>query len=203
MAQKQTFFTFHINNRELPFVPAALTFNKGYEQNVFALKNNKTVRETLADPKYSKFTQKVMRNYASSLDTPLGEFLLQLKTSENPFYKEFLNPNGDGKYVVFTIADPCYIHAKGLYTFLLDGQVKYIGRCLDSFGKRINQGYGRIHPKNCYIDGQSTNCRLNALISRYRDRVSFFVFPLTDDKEIEYLENVLIKKHQPEWNVAG
>jgi len=202
LAQKQTFLTFHTNNRELAFVLTPLTFKEGYEQNVFAQKNNKTVRQTLADPKYSRFTQKVIRNYTSSLDTPLGEFLLQLKTDANPFYKEFLNPNGDSKYAVFTFTDPRYIHAKGLYTFLVDGQVKYIGRCLDSFGKRINQGYGKIHPKNCYLDGQSTNCHLNALISRYRDRVTLFVCPLTDDKEIEYLEKILIQKHRPEWNIA-
>jgi hypothetical protein len=31
--------------------------------------------------------------------------------------------------------------------------------------KRISQGYGKISPKNCYLDGLATNCHLNALIT--------------------------------------
>lgn len=138
----------------------------------------------------------------SSLDKPLGEFLLQLKTENNPFYKEFLNPHGDKRYCVFSIDDPRFIEAKGLYCYRVDETIKYIGRCLDSFRKRINQGYGRIHPKNCYLDGQSTNCHLNSMIAHNMDRVSLYICKLADDKEIEYLEKLLIKKEQPEWNVV-
>jgi hypothetical protein len=184
------------------FRKVPLFFNEGFDQNIFAQKNDKTVRETLSSPKYSKLSQKIIRNYSTSLDKPLGEFLLQLKNENNIFYKEFLNQHGDKKYCVFSINDQRFLNEKGLYTYLIDGQIKYIGRCLDSFRKRINQGYGKIHPKNCYIDGQSTNCHLNSLISNNRDRITLFFCVLTDDREIEYLENILIKKHQPEWNVT-
>lgn len=61
----------------------------------------------------------------------------------------------------------------------------YIGRCYDSFGKRVNKGYGKIHPKNCCIDGQSTNCHLNALIESEVGNVKFCVCALDDDSETE------------------
>lgn len=32
-----------------------------------------------------------------------------------------------------------------VYCFTVDGNIKYIGKSADNFGKRINQGYGRIH----------------------------------------------------------
>ena len=118
---------------------------KEVEQNVFAQKNDKTVRETLAGPRYTKLSQKILRNYSTSLDKPLGEFLLQLKNENNIFYKEFLNQHGDKKYGVFLIDNQTLLNEKGLYIYLIDDQIKYIGRCLDSFRKRINQGYGRFH----------------------------------------------------------
>ena len=202
MTRLKSEFKLHSNNREIIFRNVPLHFNEGFEQNIFAQKNDKTVRETLARPKYTKLSQKILRNYSTSLDKPLGEFLIQLKNENNIFYKEFLNQHGDKKYGVFTIDDQSLLNEKGLYIYLIDGQIKYIGLCLDSFRKRINQGYGKIHPKNCYLDGQSTNCHLNSLIANNRDRVTLLICVLSDDKEIEYLENILIKKHQPEWNVT-
>src|SRR5438552_3937886 len=77
------------------------------------------------------------------------------------------------------------------------------GRCLDNVGKRINQGYGRIHPKNCYLDGQSTNCRLNTLIAKHRDVVRFYVCILDDVSEIKLLESEILKSLSPEWNMQG
>ena len=66
--------------------------------------------------------------------------------------------------------------------------------------KRVNNGYGKIHPKNCYLDGQSTNCHLNALIASSRDRVSLWFCPL-DLNKIDFTELQLIRAHQPIWNV--
>jgi hypothetical protein len=80
--------------------------------------------------------------------------------------------------------------------------VQYIGRCNDKFGKRINQGYGRIHPKNCYIDGQATNCHLNALVAQHRPAVTFYVASLTDPSVIGELERHFIQANLPQWNIA-
>ena len=67
--------------------------------------------------------------------------------------------------------------------------------------KRINQGYGKIHPKNCYLDGQATNCHLNTLIARADEEVKLWLCEMESIQEIELVEKKLIRKHQPEWNI--
>ena len=54
--------------------------------------------------------------------------------------------------------------------------------------KGVNQGYGKIHPKNCYRDAQATNYQLNARIAAASSRVSLRLCPMDDGDEIETLE---------------
>lgn len=108
----------------------------------------------------------MFEKYNNHLDTKIGDFLIFLKNNNDSFYKKFLNPYGDGEYCKFMISDQEVIDKKGLYLYKLGEEVLYIGRCRDSFKKRFNQGYGTIHPKNCYLDGQSTNCHINSLINK-------------------------------------
>lgn len=169
---------------------------------VFAQKNNKTVRQTLEHKRYSKLGALIHEELRSHLDRPLGNFLADLKASDNPLYKRFLNPYGDGIYCRFKMDRSPLSLLKGLYCYRVDGQTVYVGRSKDPFEKRVTQGYGTIHPKNCYLDGQATNCHLNALIAANVSAVSFFVCPLTDDAEIDHLERQLIRQILPQWNIA-
>lgn len=190
------------NNKELMFQKVQLTFKNDTYFDVFANKNNKNLLETINHKRYLKHKDNIMNSYSNYLKLGLGTFLKELKYGGDLYYKEFLNKNGDKIYSEFYIDDSQIKKAKGLYLYCVDGQVKYIGRCKDSFGKRINQGYGKIHPKNCYIDGQSTNCHLNNLVTVNKEKTSFYVCPLIDDNEITSLEEELIKKYQPEWNIS-
>ena len=67
--------------------------------------------------------------------------------------------------------------------------------------KRVNQGYGNIHPKNCYRDGQATNCHLNARITAVVPDVSLWIRRMDKDAEIESLESELIQRYTPPWNI--
>jgi hypothetical protein len=91
---------------------------------------------------------------------------------------------------------------KGLYLYRRGTDIAYIGRSYDPFAKRVDQGYGKIHPKNCFIDGQSTNCHLNALIHAHGSSVAFHVCPMTDNSLIERTERELIQTLRPPWNIA-
>jgi hypothetical protein len=91
---------------------------------------------------------------------------------------------------------------KELYAYVLSNHVMYVGRCLDSFRKCINQGYGKIYPKSCYIDGQATNCHLNSLITANKENVSFYVYEISDGKNIMNIERKIIQTYQPAWNIA-
>jgi hypothetical protein len=191
-----------LNSKYYKFDNVALEFLEIQIQDVFIQKKNKTLKQTIEHKRYKKLHEEARENHDAQLDIPIGEFLYHLKTKSNSFYRKFLNTYGDLTYCTFRITQEDRLTQKGLYIYTVDNKIKYIGRCKDSFKKRINQGYGKIHPKNCYKDGQSTNCHLNALISENIRSVAFYVLPLTDNKEIETTERELIQAYEPTWNIA-
>lgn len=190
------------NDRLLTFELVTLHFSGEKYEDIFSKKNNKTVGETLKHDKYRHLYEQVKSEYSSYLDWNLGLFLLELKSNGDRFYLKFLNKHGDMEYEIFYIDDTRYITKRGLYLYSIGEDIKYFGRCLDSFKKRINQGYGKIHPKNCYIDGQSTNCHLNYLITKNREEVKLFICVMENENEIKQIEIKLIQRYNPHWNVA-
>ena len=198
---KATTRTLKLNDTGYEFVLVPLAFGGDRHEHVFAKKNNKTLRETLSHHRYRSVSAECHANYHSYLDSPLGEFLLQLKVSNDLFYKEFLNPYGDLAYSTFSISDPSHFNERGVYAHYSLDDLKYIGRCKDSMRKRVNQGYGKIHPKNCFRDGQATNCHLNALITLSTADVTLWLCRMDDQRDIEALERGLIQAFQPPWNI--
>ena len=159
------------------------------------------MRRTLEGRRYRGLRNVVIEQHPGDLGQPLGEFLLSLKQRGDPFYREFLNPHGDEVYCSFRI-EGALAAKKGLYCFCVGGDVMYIGRSHDPFEKRMNTGYGQISPKNCYLDGQSTNCHLNSIIEQERRPIQYFVCALeVDNSEIDKLETELLGHYQPPWNV--
>ena len=190
-----------LDGKSYEFVHVVLDFVNDQHENVFARKNNKTLRETLGHRRYLGLAPVCHANYSQHLDSPLGEVLHQLKTSGDPFYRQFLNAYGDLAYSTFSIADPAALAARGVYTYYAGSDLKYIGRCKDAMKKRINQGYGKIHPKNCFRDGQATNCHLNALITAATAAVTLWLCRMDNGVEIETLEADLISCYAPPWNI--
>jgi len=187
---------------ELEFEYVPLHFEKGEFTAVFSKKNNKTVSETLLHHRYAKLRAETSNRYPNYLGWPVGKFLEHLKDVGDEFYLRYLNRYGDLTYCRFSITEPRFLQKKGIYAFTQDGKVRYIGRCKDNFKKRINNGYGRVDPKNCYLDGQATNCHLNALITKYRNSVSLWIHILADEDMIERLEAELIELYNPLWNIS-
>ena len=184
---------------DLLFVPARLVLMRTGLTNVFAGKNNKTLGETLEAPRYVGLAAETRRRYGDRLSEDLGTFLLSLKRNYDMFYENFLNPSGDETYCQFKLGDD--LQGKGLYCYTVGGSIVYIGRTHDPFAKRINIGYGSISPKNCYLDGQSTNCHLNALIARTDwSKLRLFECAMVSDEEIDVRERELIRSHNPPWN---
>lgn len=186
---------------EPEFVQVPLVFEGKPYKDVFGEKNNKTVAETLVHQRYKKFERDIKRKYPDSLEKPLGSFLLELKKNGDAFYKQFLNRYGDLRYSIFKISNLKYLDSMGVYAYFSEQNLKYIGRCKDSMKKRVNQGYGKIHPKNCYLDGQATNCHLNARITTEENKVTLWLHKMDSELEIEKLEKVLIHVCNPPWNI--
>ena len=189
-----------MNNIKHQLIEISLNFETRIYSNIFKDKNNKTLQATIETSKYKSLADKVYQNYSQELNTNLGEFLLKLKNTVDELYREFLNKYGDLEYSIFFLAKQVQYNLKGVYFYYLNDELKYIGRCRDSMRKRINSGYGKISPKNCFIDGQSTNCKVNALVTKNRDSVVLKIFVMSDNKEIKELENRLILEYEPEWN---
>ena len=187
--------------KKLVFHSISIAFGTDTFIDVFARKNNKTLRETLMHRRYRKLENCTKERYPENMNDPLGCFLIDLKRSGDGFYKRFLNSHGDLKYSCFHVEDAEFSTCKGVYAFFLKNQPVYIERCLDSIKKRIDQGYGRIAPKNCYIDGQATNCRVNSRVTTARQPVSFWLHPMESRNRIQSLEHDLITQFVPKWNI--
>lgn len=178
-----------------------LSFDERVYKNVFSNKNNKTLSETLSHRRYHTLKSNTEKNYSSYLNMPLGRFILLLKQNEDDFYKLFLNKYGDAVYSRFWLVNSRDFTKKGVYFYKLNNKIVYVGRCKDNMKKRINSGYGKVTPKNCFRDGQSTNCRLNSLITKHQSRVSLQLYALEDDAKIVELEKKYIHDLKPIWNI--
>lgn len=185
----------------IEFAKSELSFAYFDRENVFSLLNNKTVKATLEKSRYCKCQQEVYSKYKIYLDYRIGDFLAILKTNNDSLYRRFLNYYGDLKYCNFKINDVNVLARKGLYLYKHGDKIMYIGRCRDNFRSRINNGYGRISPKNCYLDGQATNCHINSLINSEGDAIKLYVSFFERDEEIEKNEKILIRLVNPPWNI--
>ena len=108
-----------------------------------------------------------------------------------------LNPYGQGPFCRFKI--PNYLDQCGVYALVCDDQVVYIGECVH-LARRFNMGYGTINPRNCFVGGQETNCRINHLIFQAvqeNQRVSLWFYATAQYKK---LESQLLQTVPTPWN---
>src|SRR5438445_5214962 len=72
-----------------------------------------------------------------------------------------LNTHGAGPFCKFGVV---WSHGEaGVYIITVDDRPVYVGECRH-LAQRFNMGYGTIQPKNCYVGGQATNCKVNAKV---------------------------------------
>jgi hypothetical protein len=111
--------------------------------------------------------------------------------------KKGLNKNGDGAFCHFSIhADD----VAGVYLWVVEGEIIYIGETVKLW-QRFNSGYGEIRPVNCYVGGQSTNCKMNKVVRTLfleGKRVLLYFFQTNENKRVE-LE--LLRQIRTRYNV--
>ena len=95
-----------------------------------------------------------------------------------------LNAYGAGAFCRFSIdADD----VPGVYLWVVDDEIIYIGETV-KLRQRFNNGYGNIQPVNCYIGGQTTNCKMNKVVADLYRRgrlVKLYFFETKDNKRVE------------------
>lgn len=130
-------------------------------------------------------------------------------------FQKDINKYGDSLFCHFDL-DPKnpYCDKHGLYCFMVGNSVKYIGECSGDnycFKRRIDD-YGRIQQKKgsftkCKDNGQSTDCRINALINKALEagscvRIGFCSFDGEKDEQLTIKEaEKKLLKFRFEWNI--
>lgn len=109
-----------------------------------------------------------------------------------------LNPHGAGPFCRFTIGKGD--HRPGVYVLTVNGVPAYAGRCVSLAKRWGRMGYGAISPKNCFVGGQSTNCKVNNLVFRHvnaGDQLELWFHPTA---ELGVVEREVILTLRPPWN---
>ena len=95
------------------------------------------------------------------------------------------------------------------YRWIWAKAILYVGRCTGerkgkgTLADRFNAGYGNISPRNCFENGQSTNCRINNLVlylckEKYSIELVFHRTPNGDSAS--RVEADILNKTRPPWN---
>ena len=115
-----------------------------------------------------------------------------------------LNPHGAGPFCKFEVRG--LSDTSGIYAVTLNREPVpvYVGIAKESLKQRWGpQGYSRISPANCYVGGQSTNCKVNQAILqavRQKQAVDLWIHEMEKPRT---LERRLICKLGPLWNNQG
>jgi len=95
-----------------------------------------------------------------------------------------LSGHGGGAFCHFSINAGDW---PGVYLWVVDGVIIYIGETV-GLQQRFNMGYGNISPRNCYVGGQSTNCKMNKVVLSLYEKgktVSLYFCQTADYKRVE------------------
>ncbi len=108
-----------------------------------------------------------------------------------------LSHHGAGPFCRFSVRAPA---ASGVYLWVCQGEIVYIGETQD-LAQRFNAGYGSISPRNCYLGGQSTNCKMNRVVLDCYEKgtpIRLYFYETADYKRVE-LE--LLRRCHTKYNV--
>ena len=183
------------------FEHAPLRFEGEPFSDAFAnLRSSIPLGALLEKGRYASLAQDIRHRFSDRLTEPLGRFLAERKAGGDAIYLRFLNAWGDRAYRRFRLDAPRIARSRGVYAFVSGGVVRYIGRSRDPFSRRIEQGYGSIAPGACFLNGQSTNCKVNALATAAWPDIEYFVHVEQDEEVLMRLEEELIARYRPDWN---
>ena len=98
-----------------------------------------------------------------------------------------LHEYGKGEFCKFKLKNAKAV--SGVYAWVVEGEVKpiYIGET-NNFKKRFSLGYGTISPRNCYMGGQKTNCKMNRVVLEQYSagkRIEIYFFATDEYKKVE------------------
>lgn len=108
--------------------------------------------------------------------------------------KETTNLNEYGKLDFCYLLKMALCKDSGVYAIYENDKLIYIGRAKNFCSRWGKVNYGAISPKNCYVGGQSTNCKINGYICeklKEGKKLELYFYKTEDYKVVE--KNLLDK----------
>ncbi len=186
-----------VGEKTLYFKPVKLQFSTGLRDNVFA-RALKPLDEILKNPLYNHLVPVVNARYSRCLPMKSGLFLGQLKERHDPFYRDFLNPYGDEKFCTFRLDGTHERDKKGVLIVVVNREIYHAVNCSGSFGEMINDTYGRILPEDCFLGGDGTRCRINALIGNNRKETGIYIHHSEREEDRISITEILTRGISPD-----
>lgn len=191
--------------KTLYFRPVKLTFSGGVKEDAFT-RAQKSLVEVLKNPVFGHLREQVNLKYSRYLPLKVGVFLGQLKERHDPFYREFLNAYGDEKYGSFRFLETNEGEKCGVLIVIISNGIYHAVSCPETLRGIINDTFGRILPEDCYLSGDPTRCRINALLCNNRNEAGFYFHPCDgeDDRfRISKTLNGTCRSDSQEWCMDG
>jgi hypothetical protein len=176
--------------KTLYFKPVKLNFSGGVKEDVYT-RVQKPLQELLENPAFSHLLPQVNAKYSRYLSMKSGLFFGQLKERHDPFYREFLNSFGDEKYGTFRLQDSGEADKKGVLIVVFNQGIYHTVNCPDSFRVVINDVFGRISAEDCLLSGDSTRCRMNALLCNNRSASGVSVHQCEKEEDRQHITEIL------------
>ena len=110
-----------------------------------------------------------------------------------------LNLHGYGSGAFCRYRIPTEYQLCGVYIVSMNDTPVYVGECRN-LSQRHNTGYGQISPRNCYVGGQQTNCRINQLILKAAESESSIALWFLQTDLHKTIEAELRTKQPLDWN---
>lgn len=170
--------------------PVKLNFSGGVKEDLFA-RVQTPLQELLKNPAFSHLLSPVNAKYSRYLPMQTGLFLGQLKQRHDPFYREFLNIYGDEKYGTFRLEESNEGSKKGVLIVVVNRAMYHVVNCPDTFRVIINDTFGRISSDDCLLTGDSTRCRINALLCTNRNDAGIYIHPVEKEDERTHIAEIL------------
>ena len=108
-----------------------------------------------------------------------------------------LSKYGNGAFCRFSIEAP---QTSGVYLWVVDNAIIYIGET-ENLSQRFNIGYGNISPRNCYVGGQSTNCKMNKIVLELYEQGKIIDLYFYETKDYKSVELDLLRNMKTPYNV--
>ncbi len=170
--------------KTLYFRPVGLRFLRGTRHDLFC-QAKRTLRQALDSTAFAGVKPVFVHEYAQYLPLRLGPVTEDLRRKNDPRYRLLLNRYGDADFSSFAMENPEQAQMKGILIVFLQGKLCHVAACHTTFEDLVDHTFGNINADRCYCDGDETACRINSLVTAFRDTPVIWIHELEDDHAID------------------